>query len=395
MSHPTTYNSVTKLFHWLTALLILAIIPLGMIANQLPFETSEQLATKATFFSLHKTLGVAVFFVALLRILWAVTQAKPGPLHPERKLETFAAEVVHWILYISLVAVPLTGWIEHAATSGFAPIWWPFGQSLFFVPKSEAVAGAFAGLHWIFGKLMVVSLLLHIAGALKHQFIDKDATLRRMWFGKGIMPEVAVHVTSMGPRVAATIAFLIAGGVAYSAGLLEKHGEIIEAAALEEVVSDWVVQEGDIAITITQFGSEVTGNFGDWTSEISFDPAPAEIMGDVTTVISIGSLSLGSVTADALKSEYFDAETHPTATFTAEIKPEGESFVADGTMTIKGTSMPLQLPFDLVIEGDTASMTGAVTLNRQDYKVGESQSDAGSLGIDVFVTINLTATKAE
>lgn len=395
MSHSTSYNGVTKLFHWLTALLILAIIPLGMIANQLPFETSEQLALKATVFSTHKTLGVAVFFVALLRILWAVTQAKPGPLHPDRKLETFVAEVVHWVLYISLVAVPLTGWIEHAATSGFAPIWWPFGQTLFFVPKSEIVAGVFAGLHWMFGKLMIASLFLHIAGALKHQFVDKDATLRRMWISNDMMPAVAVHVTSMGPRVAAIIVFVAAGSVAYSVGLLQKHGETIEAAALEEVSSDWVVQNGDIAITVTQFGSAVTGNFADWTAEISFDPAPAEIMGDVTTIISIGSLTLGSVTADAMTTDFFDVETHPTATFAAEIKPDGDNFVADGTMTIKGTSVPVLLPFDLIIDGDTATMSGTTTLNRQDYKVGEGQSGEGSLGFDVIVDITLTATQVE
>lgn len=395
MSHPTTYKGITKIFHWLTALLILLIIPLGMIANQLPYETSEQLALKATVFSLHKTLGVAVFFVASLRVLWALTQAKPGPIHPERKLEIFAAEVVHWILYISLIAVPLTGWMEHAATSGFAPIWWPYGQSLFFVPKSEAVAGVFAGLHWIFGKLMILSLLLHVAGALKHHFINQDATLRRMWFGKDVMPVVDAHITSAIPRNVAALVFVIASGVAYNSGLLEKHGEIIEVAALEAVTSDWAVQEGDIAITITQFGSEVTGNFGDWTSEISFDPAPADVMGDVTTVVSIGSLTLGSVTDEALKTDFFDVATHPTATFAAEIKPDGENFVADGTMTIKGISMPLKLPFEMEVDGDTASMTGTTTLNRTDFKVGESQSQETSLGFDVIVNINLTAIKAE
>lgn len=394
MSHPTTYNSVTKLFHWFTALLILTVIPLGVVANQLPFETGEQLATKAWVFSMHKTLGVAVFFVALLRILWAITQTKPGPLHPERKLETFAAEAVHWVLYISLVAVPLTGWIEHAATSGFAPIWWPFGQKLFFVPESETVAGVFAGLHWIFGKLMVASILLHVAGALKHQFVDKDATLRRMWFGGAAMPTVAKHVASAGPRAAAIAAFIAAGGVAYAAGLLEKHGEVVEAAVLAEVTSDWVVQDGEIAISITQFGSEVTGSFAEWTSEISFDPTPADVMGEVTTVISIGSLTLGSVTNDAMGADYFNVAEHPTATFTADIVPAEDAFIADGTMTIKGNSAPVQLPFDLTIDGDIATMSGTTTLNRQDYKVGESQNDEGSLAFDVIVNVTLTANKA-
>lgn len=100
-----SYGGVAKTLHWLTALLILTLIPLGIVANQLPYDTSEQLAQKAWLFSLHKTLGVAVFFVALVRILWAVTQPKPGLLHPDRKVESLAAETVHWLLYGSLVQI--------------------------------------------------------------------------------------------------------------------------------------------------------------------------------------------------------------------------------------------------------------------------------------------------
>ncbi|MBS8271498.1 cytochrome, partial [Halomonas litopenaei] len=130
MSGTQTYGTVTKTFHWLTALLIITIVPLGVVAYNLPYETNEQLALKALLFSYHKTLGVIVFAVALARIVWAFTQTKPAPLHPERKSETWLAETVHWLLYISLVAVPLTGWIHHAATEGFAPILLPISQDL-------------------------------------------------------------------------------------------------------------------------------------------------------------------------------------------------------------------------------------------------------------------------
>lgn len=394
MSTPTTYSTVTKTFHWLTALLILAIIPLGVIANDAPLETSEQLAFKAQLFSIHKTLGVAVFFVALLRILWALTQTKPGPLHPERKAETLLADIVHWVLYISLVAVPLTGWIEHASTSGFAPIWWPFGQSLPFVPQSETVAGIFSGLHWMFGKLMVVSLLLHIAGALKHHFIDKDATLRRMWFGSKDMPAVGAHPAKATAPVLAVAVFAVGASAAFALGLTERHENTTAAAELQDVASDWAVTEGEINIAVTQFGSTVSGNFADWTSQISFDPAPADVMGSVTTVVSIGSLTLGSVTSEALGSEYFNAEAFPTATFAADIKPQGANYVAEGTLTIKDISVPVSLPFELTLDGDTAKMSGAATLNRMDYNIGLTQNDEATLGFGVDVTINLTATKA-
>lgn len=394
MPHADKFSSLTKLFHWLTAGLILMIIPLGVLANRAPFETSEQLAQKAWLFSMHKTLGVAVFFVALLRILWAMTQEKPGPLHPDRKAETLLADIIHWVLYISLVAVPLTGWIEHAATSGFAPIWWPFGQSLPFIPQSEPLAGVFAGLHWMFGKLMVASILLHIAGALKHHFIDKDATLRRMWFGASHAPETLPHARKATAPILAVLAFLGAAVAAYNLGFLERHGETIAAAALEDVSSEWTVTEGELSITITQFGSKVSGSFAEWTSDISFDPEPADVMGTVETVISIGSLTLGSVTADAMGPDYFDVEMHPTAVFTADIMPDGNAYVAEGTLTIKDASVPVSLPFVLDLDGDTAQMAGSLSINRMDFGVGATQTDEGSLGFNVDIMVNLTATKA-
>lgn len=392
MATAATYHGVTKLFHWLTALLILAIIPLGVIANEAPYETGEQLAQKAWLFSLHKTLGVTVFFVALARILWALTQTKPGPLHPERKAETMAAEIVHWVLYLSLVLVPLTGWIDHAASEGFAPIWWPLGQSLPLVPKSEVVSGIFAGLHWIFGKVMVASLLLHIAGALKHHFIDKDATLRRMWFGRTEV-QSGPHVRRAAAPILAGIAFVVAAGAAFALGLTEKPEGSFASAALTEVASDWAVQDGSIEITIKQLGSDVTGHFADWTSDISFDPTPAEVMGSVETVVAIGSLSLGSVTSEALGPSYFAVEDFPTATFTAEIKPDGDAFVADGTLTMRGVTLPVQLPFTLALDGNTATMAGSLTLDRTDFDIGLTQNDEATLGFAVDVAVALTATK--
>lgn len=80
-----------------------------------------------------------MFLVALARIGYALTQSKPAGLHPDLKLETLLAEVVHWLLYISLVVVPLSGWIHHSAAAIAAPIWIPFAQSLPFVPTDPTV----------------------------------------------------------------------------------------------------------------------------------------------------------------------------------------------------------------------------------------------------------------
>ncbi len=396
LSNTTTrYGSVTRSFHWLTALLVLTLIPVAMIAQELPYDTPQQLARKASLFSLHKTLGVSVFFVSLLRILWAVTQSKPAALHPDRKVETLLAETAHWLLYGSLVLAPLSGWIHHAATSGFAPIWWPLGQSLPLVPKSEYVAAVSGGFHWVFGKVMVVTLLAHLAGALKHHFVDKDATLRRMVGRATDLPALIPTPHGIAPilcAVAIWVATLAFGSVL---GVYSEKGESVAAAALEEVASDWTVQEGQIAITVGQFGSDVEGSFADWTASITFDDAiMTGTAGTVDTVISIGSLTLGSVTDQAMGPDFFDADTYPTAIYTADLIKGIDGFVADGTLTIKDKSVPLSMPFSLLIDGDTARMQSSLTLDRRSYGIGDNMNNESSLTFDVGVKINLVATRA-
>ena len=199
------YGGVTKFFHWVTALLILTLIALGVFAEDLPYDTDAELTRKAWFFSLHKTLGVLAFFVALARILWALIQPRPGLLNADKKLESFLAECVHWLLYGALVILPLSGWIGHAAASGFAPIWWPFGQNLPMVPKSKAVEHLFATIHVLSGQILIGTILLHFAGALKHHYIDRDSTLRRMLPGEAAIGALPDAVHSRKPIVTAVL----------------------------------------------------------------------------------------------------------------------------------------------------------------------------------------------
>ena len=391
----TRYGSVTKSFHWLTALLILTVIPLGIIANGLPYETSEELARKAWLFSLHKTVGVTIFFVALARIGWAITQPKPAPIHAGRPVEHFLAEMVHWLLYGSLVLVPLSGWIHHASTEGFAPIWWPFGQDLFFVPKNPELAEFTAGLHIVLERVLAVSLVLHIAGAIKHALIDKDETLSRMLPGS-TQAGIKENPRSRTPLIGAVVVWLAALGIGSAVGAFSHDGPAVQQVALEEVSSDWQVQDGAISITVTQFGSEVTGSFADWTSEITFEDGqgPGQ-RGSVRTVVAIPSLSLGTVTDQAMGPDFFNTAEHPTAVFEADLFAEqDEVYLARGTLTIKGQSVPLDLPFSLDIQDATAQMSAQITLNRLDFGVGASMADESSLAFAVVVDITLTAQRS-
>ncbi|NIZ13298.1 cytochrome b/b6 domain-containing protein [Phaeobacter sp. HF9A] len=411
MSRPNTfqsYGSVAKTFHWLTALLILSAFPIGYFAHELAhhiqspeFDGSQDTINRATFlFSLHKTIGVAVFFTAVLRILWALSQKKPGLLHPERKLEAWAAETAHWLLYGAMVIVPLTGWIHHAATDGFAPIWWPFGQNLPLVPKSELISELFSTLHYYAMLLLGATILAHVAGALKHHVIDKDSTLLRMAPGQRALPQPPAQQHSALPFVSALVIwgvvigasswfFVASQNLAQSAPSLARQSQSAEG-------SGWGVQDGSLGLEIVQMGSSVSGSFADWSANINFEepsaPGPA---GDVTVTIAIPSLQLGTVSDQAMGADYFDAASYPTAVFAADlVQIEADQYEARGTLTIRDQTVPTTLPFTLELDGDTAKMNGRVTVNRMDFNVGAATKDESTLGYSVDIAVQLTAKRA-
>jgi cytochrome b561/polyisoprenoid-binding protein YceI len=390
---PNSFGLAARTFHWLTALLILSAIPLGIIANDMA-TSPETLATKAQLFSLHKTLGVAAFLLGLARILWAASQPRPVALHPHRRVETLAADLVHWLLYISLMIVPLSGWIHHAAVEGFAPILWPFGQGLPFVPKSEAVAVLAGGLHWLFTKLLIASVLLHIAGALKHHFLDRDATLARMTLG-AVAPDQPERSAHRLAPLGLALAIYAAGTGAALWMVPASEATPAPAPVAQAVGGNWQVTAGTLAFTVQQMGAPVEGSFAQWSAEITHDETVTEGQsGTVAVEIDLASLSLGSVSDQAKGPEFFDVANHPKARFAANLMTGTAGQTAEGTLALHGMEKPLVLPFTLAITGDKAEMVAEVTLDRRDFGIGAGYEDEGSVGFAVTVKVALTATRA-
>jgi polyisoprenoid-binding protein YceI len=117
-------------------------------------------------------------------------------------------------------------------------------------------------------------------------------------------------------------------------------------------------------------------------------------MGLVEVVVDIASLTLGTVTEQALSSDFLAAEDHPRAVFSAEIRRDGADYVADGDLTLKGATIPVSLPFTLEIEGDTATADGGLTLDRRTFAIGTGYKDEKSLAFSVEVSVHLTATRS-
>ena len=172
---PGRYTRTAIALHWLMALLIFSAFPLGVYMHDLPLSP-----TKLQLFSYHKWLGITILLAAAARLAWRVTH--PAPALPDMpRWQRIAAHGIHHLLYVLLFAIPLSGWLMSSA-KGFPTVWFGVLPLPDLVGKNKELGDLLKALHEVlnFGLLLLVGL--HIAGALKHHFIERDDTLRRMTF---------------------------------------------------------------------------------------------------------------------------------------------------------------------------------------------------------------------
>lgn len=410
------YGWVAKGFHWLIALLILASLALGLYAASLRDSQAQELQKVFEAFSVHKTLGVSVLILGVLRVLWMLTQPKPRPLHPQRRVETYVADLVHWALYLGMIIMPLSGWLVHSsAPGGFARILWPFGQRLPAVPQDPALSERFAAFHGIGWWVLAALIVLHVGGAMKHLVIDRDQTLARMTHGRNLEepPKDSrfTKLTGIAGAVLLWAAVLVAATLApreadplfdetpaASQPEATAPAPATSAEAAQETASTgapvWQVQDGTLGISVTQGGNPVTGQFADWNANIDYDPDTQT--GKVDVTINTGSLTLGSVSDTAKGPDFLNTTQFPEARFQADLLPpeaEGQPHLAKGTLTILGKTVDAELPFTLTIEGDSAKADGKMSVNRQDFGVGATYADETTVGFAVDIEFALNAKR--
>lgn len=176
------WGVVSQLLHWLIAIMVFAQIALALIFKQL--RPGPELFA---LIGAHKSLGLAILVVVVIRLIWRWFNPVPDLPSTLRPYERFLARFTHGALYFLLIAMPLTGWFGSAA-SGFTIRWF----NLFEVPnpiaKDVSLGHALYLTHSILAVALGVILVLHIAAAIRHHFVLKDNTLRRMLPGVGPRP---------------------------------------------------------------------------------------------------------------------------------------------------------------------------------------------------------------
>jgi cytochrome b561 len=168
------YSAVSLVLHWAIALMVIAQVGLIMAHDATEGALSRE------FVNLHKSVGLTILVLTLGRIGWRLAHpAIPLPDHMKR-WQKILARVTHVGFYVMLLAMPLVGWA--ASSAGGRDIIW-FG--LFEWPAlpiggGRPVAGQLMDIHEMGAKVVYILIFLHVAGALKHQFLDRDNVLHRM-----------------------------------------------------------------------------------------------------------------------------------------------------------------------------------------------------------------------
>lgn len=169
------YTRSAILLHWLTALLIVCAFTLGLVMTDIHGITP----TKLKYYSWHKWMGVTVLGLACIRILWRQFNKPPPHLAGMPAWQAKAADAMHIVLYILIFAVPVSGYL-YTLSAGVPVVYLGLVQLPVFMDPNPEWKPVLKTVHYWLNMTMAAAVAAHVAAALKHHFIDRDSTLKRM-----------------------------------------------------------------------------------------------------------------------------------------------------------------------------------------------------------------------
>lgn len=189
------YTKTAMALHWLIAFALLGMFVLGWYMTDLPKDSpkiasidlfdlgiftvqqAEPASIRGFYFNLHKSIGVTLLALIAFRVYWRLTHEPPALLASLKAWEKKLAAWSHKILYLLMLALPVSGLIM-ASYSKYGVKW--FGLKLIPGMDNNPLREKLAEVHELIGIVLLVVIVVHVLGALKHKFIDKDEALKRM-----------------------------------------------------------------------------------------------------------------------------------------------------------------------------------------------------------------------
>lgn len=366
------WGAVSKLLHWTIVGLVIGQFVLANLAEGLPLGMA-----KLGMLARHKSVGITILALALLRLLWRTSQ--PAPPLPARmpRGQRWLAQVTHALLYMLLLAMPLSGWLMSSAKN-YTVSWFGLLQLPDLVAPGEALYAAMHAAHELMAVALAVTALLHLLGALKHHFVDRDDVLRRMLpFVRGVVPPFAVLAGA-----------LLAAG----AGSGLAAGAAAPAPRAQAVRYELDPARSTLQFRFRQAGATATGRFTrfrvtlDWPASGVMPSGPST---DATLEVTIDVASLDTADADrdgTLRgAELFAVERFPQARFLARGLAPGAAaataaglpLVARGSLQIRDRTRSVAVPLTLRLATESgrrvATLRGELPLRRLDYGVGQGE----------------------
>lgn len=422
------YSRVAIALHWLIALSVIAMVPMGLWMSDAIADPAQQQAAYQAF-QLHKSIGLTILVLTLFRLGWRLSHPVPPLPHGMKTWERLAARGTHAAFYALMLALPLTGWI-YVSTGWSAPMDQPLGVAtswfgLVGIPHLPGIVDAPAevrreipfqalGAHSLMAWGGVVLFFLHAGAALKHYFIDRDGVLAQMLPFLARAQEETAHGTNgtrswaWAPGILLALGLGIAGwNLSQPTGPVPDQGAApapaisspIDTAVTPGTAHFWTIDHSRSAIAFagTHAGAPFTGRFEDWEGHIWFNPDDLE-GSRATVLVRVASARTGDATQEGSLNdgEWFDPGNFPIARFDADSfarRPDGQ-FEATGILRIKNATVPVVLAFSYVPTGNMARVEGQVALDRTALDLGMA-SDAGAQWISrlIDVTISVTASR--
>ena len=169
------YGSVAKIFHWVIAILIIGMLIFGFILVNLDRANPH----REDLISLHKSIGLTILMLIIVRLFWRFINIQPALPITTPWWERIAAKSAHFFLYLFIFVMICSGW-STSSFGGHPVIFWNWLNFSLPVVKNEALSKQAFTVHWLVAWILVTLVTLHVLGALKNHFWDKNYVLRRM-----------------------------------------------------------------------------------------------------------------------------------------------------------------------------------------------------------------------
>ncbi|MGF1454015.1 MAG: cytochrome b [Alphaproteobacteria bacterium] len=177
------WGIIAKLIHWLMAVMIIGMLIVGTIMENMEFSD-----LKFELYQLHKSFGLTLMVLALIRLLWRVPGAVPALPATMPGWQRRASSVSHILLYGFMFAMPLSGWVMVSASDlGIQTSYFGLFDVPHLVEPDEDLEETMKRVHGLLAWGLVALLAVHLCAALKHHLVDRDAVLRRMLPGRTTM----------------------------------------------------------------------------------------------------------------------------------------------------------------------------------------------------------------